>query len=226
MKAYLIKFKKDLDADWKGSLVKVNQVDRPNAKECLSKLAKEGAIERVAWGWYWVPAKIKDVWDFLRKDKNFKVVADQTAASLWNADFVHRDVFVVKVKDRSYAKALVKFGASRGWQIDAEYTNERLDFRIIDGLRIESMEQTIVDCLKRYAFMDAYATLYFNRKEIKISPLVQRHYWERMPHRNVRIGQLLAYGWAKLNGKHTREIDDWFIREDVDEAVEKVIDIG
>jgi len=60
-----------------GSLVRVESIKRiePNAKEYLNKLSREGLIERVKWGWYWFPAEIKDVWDFLAKYKNFKVIS-------------------------------------------------------------------------------------------------------------------------------------------------------
>jgi len=53
----------------------------PKAKEYLNKLSKEGSIESVKRGWYWIPIMLKDVWDFLEKDQNFKAV------SFWNNDF-------------------------------------------------------------------------------------------------------------------------------------------
>ncbi|MEX2704840.1 MAG: hypothetical protein Q6352_006225 [Candidatus Freyrarchaeum guaymaensis] len=43
-------------------------------------------------GWYYIPEK-RDVWDFLARDKHFKVLIKQTAASIWNHDFVHRNVY-------------------------------------------------------------------------------------------------------------------------------------
>jgi len=84
MPKYLTQFSKKLRT-YEGSLVRAKSVKdiEPNAKEYLNKLSKEGSIERVKWGWYWVPAKLKDVWDFLEKEKNFKVVSAQTAASFW-----------------------------------------------------------------------------------------------------------------------------------------------
>lgn len=50
-------------------------------------MSKEGSIESVKRGWYCVPIMLKDVWDFLEKDQNFKVVSAQTAGSFWNNDF-------------------------------------------------------------------------------------------------------------------------------------------
>src|SRR5665647_261167 len=122
MPEYLTQFSKKLKP-YKGSLVRVKSVigTEPNAKEYLNKLSKEGSIERVKWGWYWVPTEVKDVWDFLEKDQNFKVVSAQTAASFWNNDFVHRDVYVLKVKDKSYGKALKEFGKKKGWNFEVEY---------------------------------------------------------------------------------------------------------
>ena len=114
MPEYLTQFSKKLKL-YEGSLVSVKSVKgiEPNAKEYLNKLSKEGSIERVKWGWYWVTAEVKDVWDFLEKDQNFKVVSAQTAASFWNNDFVHRDVYVLKVNDKSYGKALKEFGKKK-----------------------------------------------------------------------------------------------------------------
>ena len=82
MPEYLTQFNKKLKP-YEGSLVRVKSVigTEPNAKEYLNKLSKEGSIERVKWGWYWVPTDVKYVWDFLEKDQNFKVVSAQTAAS-------------------------------------------------------------------------------------------------------------------------------------------------
>lgn len=70
---YLREFNEKLRL-FKGSLVKVKSVKdiEPNTKEYLNKLSKEGLIERVKWGWYWIPAKIKDVWDFWRKTRTSK----------------------------------------------------------------------------------------------------------------------------------------------------------
>jgi len=116
MANYLERFNKRLRKRYAGCLVKVEDVKKvePNAKEYLNKLAKAGLIEKVRWGWYWVPDDVKDPWDFFKKDKGFKIISCQTAASLWNNDFIHRDAYALKVSDRSYAKALEEFAKKRG----------------------------------------------------------------------------------------------------------------
>ena len=163
MPEYLTKFNEKL-RPFKGSLVRVKSVKsiEPNAKEYLNKLSKEGLIERVKWGWYWIPAEIKDVWDFLEKDKNFKVVSAQTAASFWNNDFVHRDVYVLKVKEKSYGKALKEFARKKGWSIEVEYLKDpaKIKYRKVGNLLVEDIEENVIACLQNWAFTDAFATLY------------------------------------------------------------------
>ncbi len=226
MKPYLRKFKRHLETRFKGSLVKVSHVGKPHAKEYLSSLVKEGALERVMWGWYWVPAKMSDVYDFLRMDMNFKVLSGQTAASIWNGDFIHRDSCVLKVRDRSYAKALERFGETRGWEIHAEYTTEELRYVGMEGLLVETMEQAVVDCLRRYAFHDAFAILYHNKDEIGLTEVKRRHYWERLPRSNIRLRQILEYAWSRIMGQPARSIRDEYVKRNVDEALDRVIALG
>jgi len=57
-------------------------------------------------GWYWIPTNYSDAWDFLTRDRGFKVIIKQTVASLWNYDFIHRDVFRLAVDNKSYKRAL------------------------------------------------------------------------------------------------------------------------
>ena len=108
MTDYLTIFYKKLRRKYKGSLVKVENIKpmEPNAKKYLNNLAKANLIKNITWGWYWIPSKTKDFFDFLRQDKNFKIVSTQTAASFWNYDFVHRDAYTIKVRSRSYGKAV------------------------------------------------------------------------------------------------------------------------
>jgi hypothetical protein len=226
MRQYLKEFGRDIETKWKGSLVKVARIGKPHAKEYLNQLAKDGVIEKVTWGWYWIPSNVKNTRDFLRKDKNFKVISDQTAASFWNGDFIHRDIYIVKVRDRSYARALEKFGAKKGWQIHAEYTNETIDYKKINGLFVESLEQTVMDCLRNHAFEDAFATLYFNKDSIDVEKMEQKYYWDRLPHSKIRLRQILEYYWARVIGRHYRDIEDGYIKRNVDDALEKVIAFG
>ena len=236
MLEYLTEFNKRLRS-FKGSLVRVNSVKgvEPNAKEYLNKLSKEGLIERVKWGWYWIPTKVKDVWDFLEKDKNFKVVSAQTAASFWNHDFVHRDVYVLKVKDRSYGEALKEFAKKRGWTFEIEYSKDpsKIRYRKMGKLFVEDMEENVIVCLQNWAFVDAFATLYENKDRINLDRLYKESYWKRISKTNVRAKQALEYGFhqlGELSGVEFRhreaKLEDTFVRREIDEAIEKVVELG
>lgn len=220
---------------YRGGLVSVHAVAKsePNAKEYLNKLAKTGLIERITWGWYWVPDSASDIWQFLRQDKNFKVIAAQTAASIWNGDFVHRDVYVLKVVDKSYGRALQEFSRKRGWRVELEYVKPReVRYRKVSGLLVEDVEDTVIECLRRSAFTDAVATLYANRRRIDPDKLAKRAYWKRLSGSNVRVRQVLEYAYKLANEMQGRKVfperevrlSDDFVKRDVEEAVEKVIE--
>lgn len=232
MEAYLEQFYKGL-AGWKGSLLKVEHVEEPNAKEYLSKLARAGTVERVVWGWYWIPDKLKNFWDFLRKDNNFKIVAGQTAASFWNHDFIHRDIYLVKVKDPSYGRALKAFAEKRGWSIIVEPARENERYTKIDGIYVETLEDCVIECMQNWAFADAFAVVYENRKKPLLPALAKRSYWKRISKTDVRVRQALSYGLSRLNELSKQDIfpvrrtnlEDSFVSKEIDEAVEKVIDL-
>ena len=236
MPDYLKEFHERL-RELEGSLVRVKAVKEiePNAKEYLNKLSKEDLIERVKWGWYWVPTKIRDIWDFLGKDKNFKVVSAQTAASFWNNDFVHRDVYVLKVKDKSYGEALKEFCKKRGWDIEVEYSKDpsKIKYSQIGNLFVEDIEDNVIACLQNWAFIDAFATVYENRNRINLDRLYKESYWKRVSKTNVRVKQVLEYGFhqmAKLGDvriphKEPR-FNDNFVKREINEAVEKVVELG
>jgi len=236
MPEYLTEFNEKLRL-FKGSLVKVKSVKdiEPNAKEYLNKLSKGDLIERVKWGWYWVPAKIKDVWDFLEKDKNFKVVSAQTAASFWNNDFVHRDVYVLKVKEKSYGKALKEFARKNGWNIEVEYLKDptKIKYRKVGNLLVEDIEENVIECLQNWAFTDAFATLYENRDRINLNRLYKESYWKRISKTNVRVKQALEYGFHRLSElsgvefpHRETKLEDDFVKREIDEAIEKVVELG
>jgi len=237
MSNYLKEFHEKL-RDWKGSLVRVKSVKNiePNAKEYLNNLSKEGLIERVEWGWYWVPTKIKDIWDFLERDKNFKVISGQTAASFWNYDFIHRDVYVLKVRDKSYGKALKEFAKKRGWNVEVKYSKEfsKIKYKKFGNLLIEDMEDNVIECLQNWAFADAFATLYANRDRINLDRLYKESYWKRISKTNVRARQALEYGYQRINelsgeklfSAREPKLEDDFVRREIDEAVEKVVELG
>lgn len=233
MSRYLKDFYKKIVKEWNGSLVKVSFIKEPHAKEYLNKLSKAGLIERVSWGWYWIPDKTEDIWDFLRKDKNFKVIAVQTAASLWNYDFIHRDVVVLKVRNRSYGKALQEFAKKRGWSIEVEYA-EKIRYQKIRNLLVEDVDDTVIDCLQNWAFMDAFAVLYVNKDRLTLKKLADRGYWRRVSGTNIRVRQVLDYGAYRMNvlsGENLFKaqglgLKDNFVKSEIDEAVEKVIELG
>lgn len=221
----LERFYTDLQKRWAGSLVKVQQLRHPHAKEYLHQLAATGRVERVAWGWYWVPAPLKDAWDFLGKDRNFKVVAGQTAASVWNGDFVHRDAYVVKVEDPSYARALKAFGETRGWTFQVEAATKPTVYTRVDGLLVETTYETVVDCMRRWAFMDALAVLR-GHPEIDVRRIYRQHYWQRLPGTKMRIRPALEYGVARLEGREPAPLKDPYVERELDEAVEKVLELA
>jgi hypothetical protein len=236
MPEYLTEFNKKLKP-FKGSLIRVNSVKgiEPNAKEYLNKLAKEGSVERVKWGWYWIPSEVKDVWDFLGTDKNFKVVSAQTAASFWNSDFVHRDIYVLKVKDKSYGKALKKFAKKRGWTVEVEYAKDasKIKYRKFGKLLVEDIEENVIECLQKWAFADAFATLYENRGRISLDRLYKESYWKRISKTNVRAKQALEYGFHRLEERgevgfphREAKLEDDFVRREIDEAIERVVELG
>jgi hypothetical protein len=238
MQAYLNRFHEKLKQRYQGSLVRVKTVKEvePNAKEYTNKLAKAGLIERGKWGWYWIPDEVKDVWDFLKKDRNFKVASAQTAASFWNYDFVHRDILVLKVKDRSYGKALEAFAKRKGWNIQIDYVKEPSEARYIKigKLLVEDAESTIIECVQNWAFTDGFAVLYSNRGKIKLKQLSKRGYWKRISGTDVRVRQALEYGCRRANemtGEYLfpvkeARLDDEFLRREIDEAVERVVELG
>jgi hypothetical protein len=236
MPEYLTQFSKKLKP-YEGSLVSVKSVKgtEPNAKEYLNKLSKVGSIERVKWGWYWVPTEVKDVWDFLEKDQNFKVVSAQTAASFWNNDFVHRDVYVLKVKDKSYGKALKEFGKKKGWNFEVEYSKDasKIKYRKIGNLLVENIEENVIECIQNWAFADAFATLSENKDKINLDRLYKESYWKRISKTNVRAKQALEYGFHQLGElggvefpHRETKLEDNFVKREIDEAIERVVELG
>lgn len=228
---YLEAFSEALEKKWKGSLVSVAEA-RPrekNAKKYLSLLAQQGKVTRVSWGWYYLPVKQGDFYEFLAGDKHLKVLHKQTAASYWNGDFIHRDQYTIAVEDPSYGEALEKAAESQGWKVRAETRDlEGLAYKRIGSLYVESLENTIIDCLKEWAFTDAFATLHTNEKRINWETMSAR-YWERIPGTNMRIGQILKYG-ANLISPETHSsratIPDDFMKRQVEEAAGKVAELA
>ncbi|MEM3407057.1 MAG: hypothetical protein QXY18_00415 [Nitrososphaerota archaeon] len=236
MEEYLKRFNERLRKRYAGCLVKIKDVKKiePHAKEYLNRLAKIGLIEKVRWGWYWVPDDIKDPWDFFEKDKGFKIISCQTAASLWNDDFIHRDAYSLKVSDKSYGKALEEFAKRRGWRIQVEYSTKLTNYRKVGKLFIEDINETITECMQRWAFMDAFAVLYLNKNRIMLEDLSKKNYWKRIRGTKVRVRQALEYGCNLINELTNRKIfnirrpklSDEYVKREIEEAVEKVVELG
>ena len=165
----------------------------------MHNLARAGYIEHIRHGWYRVPDDIDDFFDFLRSDKNFKIVSAQTAASFWNNDFVHRNVYTIKIKDESYGKALESFAEKRDWLIEIEITKKDIPIIKKNGLNIEDIPESIIECMQAWAFVDAFSVLYLNRNQIKLKELSEKAYWKRLPKTPIRIRQILEYGSEKMN---------------------------
>lgn len=233
---YLDRFHGKLERRWKGSLISVAEAKaiEPNAKKYLSQLAGTHQVDKVTWGWYWVPDEYKDFFDFLAKDHHFKVLQKQSAAALWNGDFIHRDSFTVAVRNSSYARALKTFAKSQGWNVEVETRNfEKNEYRRMRGLAVEELEDTIVDCVKEWAFADAFASVRQNKDAVDWDR-ISRHYGERIPQSNIRVGQVLKYGTAIMgsqskdleNSAHRARIPDDFVRRQVKEAAERVTELA
>ena len=171
---YLESFRAALTNGWAGGLFRVRDVERVHsrAKEYLHRLSKRGVVRRVGWGWYYIPEEYRDPWDFLAKDRGFKVIIKQTAASLWNYDFIHRDIYRLAVEDRSYKRALEGFARQVGWNFEVEYYNKvPYEYVKVNGLLVEAPESCIVSCMSEWAFTDAFAILYFRRDKVDFEKL-------------------------------------------------------
>ncbi|MFQ6074727.1 MAG: hypothetical protein ACE5Z5_01140 [Candidatus Bathyarchaeia archaeon] len=222
---------------WAGNLFTVRDAKQMDerAKEYLHRLEKLGEVERVRWGWYYIPEKQRNVWDFLAKDKGFKVVIKQTAASIWNYDFVHRNMYRLAVEDRSYKKALESFGRERGWTFEVEYYDKvPYSYGEIDGLLVETPESCLVNCMADWAFLDAFAILYFRKDDISFDSIRELARWKRITRTDTRVWSAIKYGCSLFNTRLGEKVFDvkraslrqGDIKELVEEAVEKVMEFA
>jgi hypothetical protein len=234
---YLEQFSSALKVNWKGSLFKVSDVKEVDAraKEYLHRLARLGEVKKVYWGWYYIPEKQADVWDFLTNDRRFKVLIKQTAASFWNYDFVHRDVYRLAVQDASYKRALERFGKERGWIFEVEYYDKiPYEYREVDRLFIETPESCIVNCIADWSFSDAFAILYFRKDDVSLERVRALGRWRRISKTDVRVWTAIKYGCSLLNERFRKRVFNMraakLSQEDVaeliEEAVEKVMEFA
>lgn len=231
---YLERFSATLREKWRGSLFTVSEAKQidAHAKEYLHRLKRLGEVERVYWGWYYLPEK-QDAWDFLVSDKGFKILIKQTAASIWNYDFVHRNVYRLAVHDASYKKALERFGKEKGWIFEVEYYEKiPYEYREIDRLMVEEPESCIVNCVADWAFLDAFAILYFRREDISFEKVKELARWKRISRTDTRVWNAVKYGCNWFNEQMEKKMFDVKatrlerdeVKELVEEAVEKVME--
>jgi hypothetical protein len=171
----------------------------------------------------------------LAKDRGFKVIIKQTAASMWNYDFIHRDVFRLAVNNSSYKKALEAFAKSMGWYFEVEYHKKiPYEYEEVDGLFVETLESCIINCLAEWSFIDAFTALYFRRKEVDFDKLRNLGRWKRLSKTNLRIWTLIKYGCELFNEYFGKEIFKFkaakvkqaSVRELVKEAAKKVVEFA
>ncbi|MGQ9719687.1 MAG: hypothetical protein ACUVWK_07630 [Nitrososphaerales archaeon] len=233
---YLEQFSSALREKWKGSLFRVSEAKKVDAraKEYLHRLGKLGEVEHVHWGWYYIPEE-HDVWDFLANDKRFKVLIKQTAASVWNFDFVHRNVYRLAVEDKSYKKALERFGKERDWIFEVEhYDKIPYEYREVDKLFIETPESCLVNCIADWSFLDAFAVLYFRKDDISFEKLRKLARWKRISKTGIRVWNAINYGCSLFNqnlgkrifGVKAAGLEQEDVKELVEEAVEKVMEFA
>ena len=142
--------------------------------------------------------------------------------------------FVVKVTDKSYGKALEEFFKKRGWRIWVEVVSKPTSYVKLNGLLVESLDETIIECVQRWAFMDAFAALYVNRDKIDLKTLLKKCYWRRIKGTNVRVKQAIEYGCHLINkltdknmfNVRKMEIKDEYLKGWIEEAVEKVVELA
>lgn len=231
-------FEKSIIEGYGGSLISPKMFSNKysHAKVYLSNMEKKGLIKRVRWGWYWVPREYKDFYDFLATDRNFKVLLAQSASSFWNFDFIHRDFYLIGVKNKSFSKALEKFCNQRGWRVEAKVNPElgKKDYTEIDGIYVENKEQSIIGCIKNWAFIDAFAVLYIWKGNIDYKTLREKSLWKRVSGTNTRVWQVIKYGCGTMNELSGRNffpfrksaLKDDFLSREIEEAVEKVLEFA
>jgi len=63
-----------------------------------------------------------------------------------------------------------------GWNVEVETRCfEKTQYREMRGLRVEELEETIVDCIKAWAFADAFASVVQNYNDVDWAR-ISRHY--------------------------------------------------
>jgi len=100
-------------------------------------------------------------------------------------------------------------------------------------LLVEDMEENIIECLQKWAFADAFAIVYENKDKINLNRLYKESYWKRISKTNIRVKQALEYGFHQLKERggvefphRETKLEDEFVKREIDEAIEKVVELG
>ena len=108
-----------------------------------------------------------------------------------------------------------------------------MKYRKVGNLLVEDIEENVIACLQNWAFADAFATLYENRNKIDLNRLYKESYWRRISKTNVRAKQALEYGFHQLEEMggvefphRETKLEDDFVKREIDEAIEKVVELG
>jgi hypothetical protein len=139
------------------------------------------------------------------------------------------------VRDPSYKKALERFSKERGWVFEVEYYDKiPCEYEKVDQLMIEAPESCLVNCISDWAFLDAFAVLYFRKDEISFEKVRKLARWKRISRTDARVWNALKYGCNLFNEQMQRKVfhvkatrleqDD--VKELVEEAVEKVMEFA
>ena len=111
--------------------------------------------------------------------------------------------------------------------------SSKIKYRKIGNLFVEDIEDNVIECIQNWAFADAFATLYENRDRINLDRLYKESYWKRISKTNVRAKQALEYGFhriGELSGvefpHREPKLGDAFVRREIDEAIERVVELG
>lgn len=122
-----------------------------------------------------------------------------------------------------------------GWIFEVEYYKKiHYEYVKVDGLFIEALESCIASCLAGWSFIDAFAALYFSRKEINFNKLKHFTRWRRISKTGLRAWTVIKYGCKLFNEHFGREIfkvkaielEQSDVKDLVDEPVWKVIEFA
>jgi hypothetical protein len=130
---------------------------------------------------------------------------------------------------------LENFAKEMGWAFEVEFHDKiPYEYKKVDGLFVETPESCIVNCVSEWAFMDAFATLYFRRGEVDFDKLRGLGRWKRISKTDTRVWTAIKYGCKFFNDQLGRGVfkvkatglgqED--VKELIEEAVERVMEFA